>query len=235
MLGLLEQGARAAQEAAANVRPALRIGAVTTAGEYVVPPMLRIFREAYPGLGIALAVGNSTDVFQLLLAHEIDVAITGRVPEGLPLEGEAFATNQFVVITAASDPLTKANGVAIDELAGRPWLLRERGSGTRILCEEYLASHGIRPTTLTLGSNGAIKQAAGLGLGIALQSRCAVQVDVERGLLATVSVRGGLPRRRWHVVHPAARPISDDVRAFIRFARSKAAQHALAAVAPPLA
>lgn len=232
VLGLLEQGARVAREAVADARRTLRIGAVTTAGEHVVPALLRTFRDAHEGLEISLVVGNRSEVFERLVAHEVDVGITGRVPDALPLHARPFAVNQFVLICAPSDPLARARAVAIEELAGRAWLLREPGSGTRILCEEYLADHGVAPRVLTLGSNGAIKQAAALGLGVALQSRWAVEVELEMGLLATIRVRGGLPRRSWHVVHSAVGPVRDEVRSFIEFTQSRAAQHALARPAP---
>jgi DNA-binding transcriptional LysR family regulator len=106
--------------------------------------------------------------------------------------------------------------------------LREPGSGTRILCEEYLAAHGLHPEVLTMGSNGAIKQAVALGLGVALQSRFAVRLELELGMLATIQPRGGLPQRAWYVVHSAVGPARKEVMAFMEFAQSKAAQHALA-------
>ena len=77
--------------------------------------------------------------------------------------------------------------------------MREQGSGTRRLCEAYLASHQLAPPLLTLGSNGAIKNAARMGLGIALQSRAAVELELASGHLATIRPRGGLPKRQWHV------------------------------------
>ena len=168
VLGLLDQGGRAAREAAERGRRTLRISAVTTAGEFLVPPLIQGFRERHPELEISLDVGNRADVFQRLADHEVDVAITGRVPEDGRLAGRAFMDNEWVLITSPSDPLAKRRWVAMEELATRPWLLREPGSGTRTLCEEYLSAHGIEPRVLTLGSNGAIKQAARVGLGVAL-------------------------------------------------------------------
>ena len=44
-------------------------------------------------------------------------------------------------------------------LAGYTWLLREPGSGTRATVEQYLAAQGMAPSTLTLGSNGAVRLA----------------------------------------------------------------------------
>jgi LysR family transcriptional regulator, low CO2-responsive transcriptional regulator len=228
VLGLLEQGARAAREAEEARPHTLRISAVTTAGEYLVPQLIQAFRERRPEVEISLDVGNREVVFQRVLDHVVDVAVTGRIPDDRRLVGHDFADNDFVLVTAPGDRLARRRWVAVEELAGRPWLLREVGSGTRTLVEEFLASRGIEPRLLTLGSNGAIKQAARTGLGVALQSRAAVELELELGLLETISPRGGLPKRRWHVVRSAVGPVREEVEAFMAFCRSPAARHALA-------
>jgi DNA-binding transcriptional LysR family regulator len=206
----------------------LRISAVTTAGEYLVPQLIQAFRERRPEVEISLDVGNRELVFQRVLDHKVDVAVTGRIPDDDRLVGDDFADNEFVLVTAAGDALARRRWVAVEELESRPWLLREPGSGTRTLCEEFLASRGIAPNVLTLGSNGAIKQAARAGLGIALQSRAAVELELKLGLLDTITPRGGLPERRWHVVRSATGPVREDVEAFMAFCGSPAARHALA-------
>jgi LysR family transcriptional regulator, low CO2-responsive transcriptional regulator len=228
VLGLLEQGQRAAREAADAHPHTLRISAVTTAGEYLVPQLIQAFRERRPEVEISLDVGNRELVFQRVLDHKVDVAVTGRIPDDERLVGRDFADNEFVLITAAGDPLARRRSVAMEELGMRPWLLREPGSGTRTLVEEFLASRGIAPTMLTLGSNGAIKQAARAGLGIAIQSRAAVELELKLGLLDTITPRGGLPQRRWHVVRSATGPIREDAEAFMTFCTSPAGLHALA-------
>jgi DNA-binding transcriptional LysR family regulator len=227
VLGLLEQGARVAREAEEAGPQSLRISAVTTAGEYVVPQLIQVFRERRPEVDISLDVGNREVVFQRVLDHRVDVAVTGRIPDEDRLVGVDFADNEFVLVTAANDPLARRRWVAMEELEPRPWLLREPGSGTRTLCEEFLASRGIAPSVLTLGSNGAIKQAARAGLGVALQSRAAVELELKLGLLATITPRGGLPERRWHVVRSAVGPVREDVEAFMAFCTSPAARQAL--------
>jgi LysR family transcriptional regulator, low CO2-responsive transcriptional regulator len=227
VLGLLDQGARAACEAHEHAQRTLRVGAVTTAGEHLVAPLLRVFREGHPELEITLHVGNRADVFERLVAHDIDVAITGRLPEHLPVQGERFAANDFLLITSPTDPLANRAKVSVAELSDRTWLLREPGSGTRTLSEEYLAGHDLTPRTVTLGSNGAIKQAVALGLGIALQSRFAVQLELEVGMLGLIRPREGLPRRGWHVVYSTVGPTRREVSAFVEFTQSRAAQQAL--------
>ena len=228
VLGLLEQGTRVARETAHQEPRALRISAVTTAGEYLVPQLIRAFRERHPELEVSLDVGNREVVFARILDHSVDVAVTGRIPDDARLTGYEFADNEFVLITAPEDPLARRRWVSVEELATRPWLLREPGSGTRTLVEEFLAGRGIEPTLLTLGSNGAIKQAARAGLGLALHPRAAVELELELGLLGTISPRGGLPERRWHIVRSAVGPVREDVQAFMAFCSSPAARHALA-------
>ena len=181
VLGLLEQGGRAAREAAAGGRAMLRISAVTSAGDHVVPQLIRAFRDAHPELDIDLHIGNRSEVFAGLLDHRADVAITGRVPDDDRLVGEAFAVNEIVLVTAPDDPLAKRRWVAVEELAGRPWLLREPGSGSRAMAEEWLRQRGLVPAVLTLGSNTAVREAARAGLGIGLVSRTSAALELRHG------------------------------------------------------
>ena len=215
VLALLREGAEVVGQVATGADAPLRVTAVTTAGEYLLPPLLRAFREREPGREVTVHVGNREEVFRRLEAHEADVAISGQAPRARGFEGTAFLDNEFVLITSSDDPLAKRAWVALDELGATPWLMREQGSGTRRLCE-------------TLGSNGAIKNAAQEGLGVALQSREAVALEVEVGLLKTIRPRGGLPKRSWYVVRSTVGPGSEAAEAFIEFVGSPAAAQALA-------
>ena len=223
ILGLLEQGARAARETAEHAE--LRIGAVTTAGEHIVPQLMQAYAARHPEVTLSLDVGNRERVFARLRAHLSDVAIGGRPPDD-GVTGEPFLDNPIVVVTAPDDPLTKRR-VAVEELGSRPWLLREEGSGTRSMTEEFLAGHDLHPPTRTLGSNGAIKQAARAGLGVSLQSRLATQLEVELGLLGTIDVDVPLPSRQWYVIRPAHGPLRPAVEQFLAFVRSDAVHDAM--------
>jgi DNA-binding transcriptional LysR family regulator len=227
VLGLLEQGERAAREAAAGGPATLCISAVTAAGDHVVPPLIRAFRDAHPELDISLHIGNRSEVFSGLLDHRADVAITGRVPDDQRLVGEAFAVNEIVLVTAPDDPLAKRRWVAVEELANRPWLLREPGSGSRAMAEEWLRRRGLVPPVLTLGSNTAVREAARAGLGVGLVSRTSAALELRMGLLGTIRPRGGLPQRQWFVVKSTVGPTRPSANAFIAFLASPAARQVL--------
>ena len=226
VVGLLDQGARAASETAQKALTELRIGAVTTAGEHIAPQLMQAFHERHPEVTLSVDVGNRERVFERLRTHRSDIAIGGRPPDD-GFVAERFLDNPIVVVTAADDPLAQARRVRVEELGARPWLLREEGSGTRSMTEEFLAAHDLHPPVRTLGSNGAIKQAARAGLGISLQSRLATHLEVELGLLGTVRVDVPLPRRQWYAIRPAHGPVRPAVEQFLIFLRSGDAEAAV--------
>ncbi|MEX2556982.1 MAG: LysR family transcriptional regulator [Actinomycetota bacterium] len=227
-LALLDRGADAAREAARPGTGRLRLVAVTTAGEHVVPALLRGFAGRSPGIQPVLEVGNRALVIDRLEAREADLGIGGRPPAGRGIAGEPFAPNELVLAAAAGHPLAASRRISPSALSSETWLVREPGSGTRTTSEEYWASAGIEPgAILTLGSNGAVKQAAALGLGITLISEESVGVEIRAGMLRTLPVAGLPIRRAWHVLHPARGELSASASAFLRFVRSPAAKRAL--------
>ncbi len=83
--------------------------------------------------------------------------------------------------------------------------------------EQFLLDRGLNNATLTLGSNGAIKQAARAGLGVSLLSRMAVEAELQLGLLAELPLLDGPPVRPWYVVHSTVGPVRRPVARFLEF------------------
>jgi LysR family transcriptional regulator, low CO2-responsive transcriptional regulator len=223
VVGLLEEGRQAAREAAALTARRLRIAAVTTAAESFVPPLMREFALRHPDIELALDVGNREYVFERVTSHLADVAISGKPPADERLVAEPLLENRIVCITSGDDPAAAAGPVAASALADRAWLLREPGSGTRALGEQFLQERGLTPKTLTLGSNGAIKQAARAGLGVSLLSRAAVQSELTAGWLGEITLTDGPAPRPWFVLHSAVGPARGPAETFSEFLRGEVA------------
>ncbi len=201
LLGLWDEAKVATMANADPERGCLRLAAVTTAGEHVVPALLASFRRLYPAAEVVLEVGNRVRVWELLEYSGADLAIGGRPPLGSHLGTLAEADNHLVVVAAADgSPAAGPREVSVAQLARRTWLVREPGSGTRSTADELLEELGISPARLTLGSNGALRESAAVGLGIALISRAAVARQLDEGSLEEWRA-GPLPlRRRWNLV-----------------------------------
>ena len=226
ILGLLDEAGLAAAASADPERGELRIAAVTTAAEQVVPHILGGFRRQHPLTGIRLEAGNRARVRSLLDRHQVDLVLSGRPEPGWEVDVHAVRPHELVVVAAPDLAAEAARAAGPAGPAGLPpwlarqtWLLREPGSGTRASTAALLAELDIAPLTLIVGSNGAIRESASVGLGITLVSRDAVAAELAAGRLAEIAVPGTpLPRdwyllaRREPVPTPAARLVAHALR-----------------------
>jgi DNA-binding transcriptional LysR family regulator len=214
VLGAVDRTRRAVQEVGGGLGH-LRLAVVTTAGEYVLPPRLKTYLEAHPQVQVSLEVGNRFTVIDKLLSREADLGVGGRPPHGSGITGVEFQENPLVVVGRAGHPLAAVRSVAPSRLASETWLRREEGSGTGKATEDFLADSGLEPTSvLTAGSNGAIKGAVAVGLGVALISRDAVAAELAMGTLSLIRVRGTPVRRFWHLLFLEDVPLPGSARAF---------------------
>lgn len=221
VLGLLDEAAAAVIGAEDATRGRVRLAAVTTAGEHVLPRFLASFRSRYSSAGISLEVGNRARVWGLLDHHEADLVIGGRPPDPARFSTLATRSNELVVVAAPAvasgrTPRPRSPRPATaTELARTVWLLREPGSGTRSSALELFEEMNIGPPTLTLGSNGAIRESVQVGLGITLISRDAVARELENGDLEEWTMPGGRRSRSWHVVARAGDELPATARLFL--------------------
>jgi DNA-binding transcriptional LysR family regulator len=186
---------------------------------------MRAFSQEHPEIKLTLAVGNQREVLERVINHSVDVAIAGKPRSDARLVAEPLTDNEIACITAPDDPGIGRDPIESGELAGRVWLLRELGSGTRRLNQQFLADRGLQPTTLTLGSNGAIKQAARAGLGISLLSRVAVEPELASGWVGELALKDGPPSRPWFLLRSAVGPVRPPVELFTAFVRRAAERH----------
>ncbi|HVM34776.1 MAG TPA: LysR family transcriptional regulator [Actinomycetota bacterium] len=219
ILGLSDRAVRAVREAAGGSRH-LRVVGVTTAGEYVLPRLVAQFRDRHPDVQVSLEVGNRVTVIARLLDRDADLAIGGRPPPGSEIAGEALLDNHLVVVGRADHPLAARRAIRAQVIAQETWLLREPGSGTRETTEEFWAASAIEPTSvMTVGSNGAIKQAASVGLGVTLLSLDAVANEIDAGTLSLLPVAGTPLERPWHVLYVRDSPLPPSAQLFLELMR----------------
>lgn len=230
VLGAVDRTRRSVLEAAGGPGH-LRVAAVTTAGEYVIPAFLKQFLEARPGVHVSLEVGNRFTVLDKVTARDADIGVGGRPPQGSRISGIEFGDNPLVVVARAGHPLAALRSISAERLSAETWLLREEGSGTRQTTEDFLADSGIRPgSTLNVGSNGAIKGAVAVGLGLSLISHDAVAAELDSGAIVRIPVRGTPLRRSWYALFVDEVPLPPAARAFLEMLKASKEPRTVAAV-----
>ena len=116
----------------------LSIALISTA-KYFAPRFVADFCAQYPGVKLKLEVDNRARLLQRLLDNEMELGIMGHPPRGLNIVAEPFARNPHAVIASPSHRLARAHHLALRDLAGENFLVREPGSGTRRLMERLFA------------------------------------------------------------------------------------------------
>jgi LysR family transcriptional regulator, low CO2-responsive transcriptional regulator len=196
----------------------LRIAVVTTS-KYFIPRVLGPFCELYPGIDVAMEVVNRDRLLERLARNEDDLYIMGLPPEDI--DSEPLVINPLVVIAPIGHALDGRGAIRFAELADQCFLVRERGSGTRIAVERIFREQGIPlQVKMELGSNEAIKQAVAGGLGLAVLSRHALNSLTGSEGLVELAVEGFPIERHWYVVTPRGKRLSVVAETFLAFLRA---------------
>src|SRR5258708_4503241 len=190
------------------------IGAVSTA-KYFVPFVIAAFSRRFPKIDITLTIGNREDIREALKGYDLDIAIMGRPPAGVDVEMRPLGKHPHIIVAAANHPLARKKRSAPADLVAETFITRERGSGTRMLMEQFFQKTGLKPKIgMEMDSNETIKQAVIAGLGIAFISQHTASHALQDGRLVPLKVTGlpsmppGHALRRTHHDRPA--PPHDD-------------------------
>ncbi|ARC39266.1 MULTISPECIES: DNA-binding transcriptional regulator YeiE [Citrobacter] len=196
---------------------AIRVYASSTIGNYILPAMIARYRQDFPDLPLELSVGNSQDVINAVLDFRVDIGLIEGPCHNTEIISEPWLEDELVVFAAPSSPLTKG-AVTLEQLAASPWILRERGSGTRELVDYLLLSHLPRfQMAMELGNSEAIKHAVRHGLGISCLSRRVIAEQLQAGTLSEVPVPlPRLVRTLWRV-HHRQKHISNAITRFLHY------------------
>lgn len=190
---------------------ALRIGASTTIGNYLLPAILAGFRDSRPEpasqeWNVQVAIANTARITAQVAAFELDLGLIEGPCHEAKLTVQPWLEDELVVVAAADDPIVprgRNRSISLEALRKATWLLREPGSGTHEIINQLLIPHlhRLRPG-IEFGNPEAIKRAAASGLGITCLSRCVVADLLESGeLVAPPTELPHLTRRFYLVMH----------------------------------
>lgn len=195
-------------------RGRLRVALVTTA-KYFLPRMLGTFCRQYPDIDIELEIGNREKIIGRLRGNEDDLYVMSYPPTETDIVSYPFLENEYVVIAPATH-WAAGKSVTLEKLATEPFLLREQGSGSRQIVDQYLGERGIELNVrLSLASNEAIRELVASGMGLSILSRHALGEQPERDGLTLLKVKNFSLSRPWCVVHLRTKVLSLPAQAFL--------------------
>lgn len=197
----LEQCFRAVAAINSGKSGLVTLGVVST-GKHYAPTILALAKKELSDVQIDLVVGNRQHMIAGLGDQSIDIAIMGRPPRQPPVESISLGDHPHVIIAPPGHRLTKKKTISATDLLSETIILREPGSGTRILTERFLDRFGGGTfyESIEFNSNETIKQAVIAGLGIAMLSAHAVGDALDDGRVVAMDLPGLPIIRQWFLV-----------------------------------
>ncbi|MDL1959045.1 MAG: LysR family transcriptional regulator [Deltaproteobacteria bacterium] len=204
----------------------LDLGGSNIPGQYILPGVIGRFKADRPNIKVILRISDTAAIAAAVASGELELGMVGAVVRGKSLSFEPCFHDDMVLIVPPGHRLADCKKASIDDLASEPFVLREKGSGTRLASERALQAAGnLQLSDLQIvaemGSTEAIRQAVRAGLGCSIVSLRAVKDDLEHGLLHAPVLEGVQLSRQFYLIWHNQRTLSPLAHAFRSFLLSR--------------
>ena len=225
MIQLRDKAVQAIGKFNGDLSGSLYVGASTIPGTYILPRLVGTFKASYPSIQITVRIGGSGEIVKKILDGGVEFGIIGAKWDEKKILLEEIYSDELVLAVYRGHPWESRESVELDELAGAPFVLRERSSGTRMVTAQALETAGFSPSLLNvvaeMGSTEAVREAIKARIGISIISRHAVREDIERGSLCVVPLKQLCIRRPFFLAQRKNRELSPLCSAFLEHIRTE--------------
>jgi len=180
-----------------DMSEALQVGVGEISTGFVLPPVLRRFRERFPHTRIELRAGSGRDRLKWLRNFDLDVIVAAFAVVPDDIEFYPLAEANAVLITPEGHPLGDHESVSFQELSGYPMVVPGARSYVREILEVVLALHGLRlDVAVEADGWGTMISHVAAGTGIAIvPDLCVADSDP----LCKVGIRHSYQFRRYGI------------------------------------
>ncbi|WP_326504735.1 LysR substrate-binding domain-containing protein [Noviherbaspirillum album] len=121
------------------------IGMMSVAAPVLIPQMVGLLKQSWPGINLSLREGSMEEHLSDLRVGKLDLVV-GRLLKEFSsddLHEEVLLDDPVVLVVASNHPLAYREEVEWHELNGLPWILPPEGAPMRLRLESLLATHNV--------------------------------------------------------------------------------------------
>jgi DNA-binding transcriptional LysR family regulator len=201
------------------------IGASTIPATYILPWVLTGLREKHPDIQVHILSSDSDDIIEMVLGGQVEIGFIGKETRDRRLHCESIWKDELILVAKAGHRFEKLDGVTPYDIAQEPFIVREKGSATRAILEEYLRSHNLPSLNqftiaCEMGSSEAVKEAVISGLGLSILSKHAVRRELDQGIVSPIPISKHRITRNISIIYKKQFGILPHHRAFIEYTRA---------------
>jgi DNA-binding transcriptional LysR family regulator len=189
---LKDEVVQALEQFKGNLSGRLIIGASTIPGTYILPNLVGSFKKAFPATQITLKISDTAEITEDVVENRIELGFIGSKSQDRRINSEEIAKDELVLAVHPHHPWAEKGKINIKELIGEPFIMRERGSGTRSVMAQLLEKHGLDVADLNavaeMGSTEAVRQGIKAGIGVSILSKHAIKDDIAYKAMVAVEI-----------------------------------------------
>ncbi|MEA2180059.1 MAG: hypothetical protein QOG77_3356 [Solirubrobacteraceae bacterium] len=196
VLNAFGEGERAVDEARGEIDGDLRIGATPTMSAYVLPRVIRSYRERYPRIRLIVRTVPSENVLDHLLHGEVDLGLGRDVPHR-DVESTPLYMDELVVVCNPDHQFADGAPVETADLTSEVLVSFDASPGYHGFIESLqLRREGEPRVVIDADHCEAVKGMVRAGVGLGVLPRTAVAEELRDGRMKQVVVRGVEPAPR---------------------------------------
>lgn len=221
MLNLRREASRTLELYRGKMSGELDLGGSTIPGQYILPSLIGRFKQNFADIRIKLVIADTMKITNMVLEGSLELGVVGARMKNSKLQFDRLFDDELVLALAPDHEWAKRSSISLEELSDVPFIMREHGSGTRMMMLEILERSDFDPQRLNvvaeMGSTDAIRQAIKAKVGVSILSRRAIADELNFQQLCQISIKDLSFIRHFYLVTHKKRSRSPLAQAFVDF------------------
>ena len=221
MLNLRQEATRTLELYRGKMSGDLELGGSTIPGQYILPSLVGKFKQSFADIKIKLVIADTMRITNMVLEGSLELGVVGARIKNSKLEYHRLFNDELVLAISARHRWAKRSSINLDELADASFIMREQGSGTRMMMLRILEQAGFDPQRLNvvaeMGSTDAIRQAIKAEVGVSILSRRAIADELNFQQILKIPIEDLFFTRHFYLVTHKKRSRSPLGQAFVDF------------------
>jgi len=203
-----------------NKKDKIRVGATISVGDCILSDLIHRCIEENPNVEIYSFVGNTETIEEKLLSNELDIAIVEGKVKSQDLIVKPELEDYLVLICSTKHPFAQKKIIKTDELRDENFAMREKGSGTRELFEEYMLNNGMPIKVVFEGNTPqSIKQEVIHNNCLSVISICLVENEIKDSLIHVIENEEKTWNRHFSLVYHKDKLLTDAIKSLINIVK----------------
>lgn len=199
-----------------NDTESISIGSSITIANSLLCECLSIYQTTYPKRSTHVLIENTQILMEAILQNQLDIALMEGIPSHSAIQKIPFFQDELALICANDHALTQKQSITLQDIVEEPFLLREKGSGTREIVDSIMKVHNIQLQPIwESASTRALVKGVQHGFGLSILPYQMIKSELSAGIVTRVQLQNVSFQRDYYIIYHANKHLHAGLQDFI--------------------